>query len=235
MSWYHKGVDDESLEKAEKEGASSTQRRLWIPKGAQKRVVFLDDEPFCFWEHNPKINGQFKDNWYTCRKGLDDNGCPLCASKVSRYYVGFVTVLDVDGFTSKKDGKVYKNFRQLLPMKTDTLKRFKIYKQRKTTLVGARYALARVGEKAPTCGDDWDFEDYVDLDDKQFWYESKLEGKKKRPEPFDYLELFKPLSPKEMMSLGVGSSGAGGSGYSGGDQGDSYEGDAGGEDEDALY
>lgn len=228
MSWYQKGVDEESLKQAEKE-SSSGQRRLWMPVDSSKRIVFLDDEPFCFYEHNPKINGEYKNNWFTCRKGLDKDGCPMCASKIRRYYIGLLTVLDLDGFVSKKDGKTYKNFRQLLPMKIDTLKRFKTIKQRKTSLVGAVYAFARSGERSPTCGDVWDFEEYIDLDKSEYWYESKLEGKLKKPEPYNYLDMFAPLTAKEMMSIGVG-------GGSSSDD-DSYSGKAesGGEDSDALY
>jgi hypothetical protein len=89
-------------------------------------------------------------------------------------------------------------------MKVESLKRFRIIKHKKTHLVGAMFEITRTDEKSPQCGDMFDFEEYVDLDDKKFWYDSKLEGKKKQPEPFDYIKIFKPLSSNEMRAIGAG-------------------------------
>lgn len=220
-SWYQEDVTDESLEEARK-ASTSPQKRLWLKPDTSRKVVFLDDRPFCFWEHNPKINGEFKNNWFSCRKGLP-GGCPMCNSRVQRYYIGFVTILDVEGFVSKKDGKHIKNFRQLLPMRMKTLKQFKAIRQRKTTLVGAKFDLVRTSREAASCGDVFDFIEYVDLEDQQFWHDSKLEGKKVPPEPFDYKKIFEPMSVKDMMGIGMAIGG----------EADSHE--AEGEDEDALY
>lgn len=239
-SWYTKGCSEEDLKKAEKEQSSGGAQRLWMPPGETKRVVMLDDEPFCVWEHNPKINGQYKDNWFTCRKGMD-GGCPMCESRMGRYYVGFITVLDVKGWVStkgKNKGEVIgKNRRMLLPLKTKSLKRFNILKKNKVSLVGAMFDLTRSGEDAPACGDMFDFVEMVDLDKAQeYWYKSKLENDKlKQPEPFNYLELMKPLSRPELARIGSGASSSGGSGS--GSKGDEeFTGEeSGGGDSDTLY
>ena len=203
--WYNRGIDDEALKKAESERGGGT-RRFWMPPNSTRKIIMLDDEPFCIHEHNPKINGQFKDNWYTCRKGADVNdlACPMCSSKVRRYYIGFVTVLDATGWTTKKDNKLVIYQRQLFPMKVESLKRFKIIKHKKTHLVGAIFDVTRTDDRSPQCGDMFDFEGYADLKDEKYFFDSRLEGKKKAPEPFNYLDILKPLSSKEMMAIGIG-------------------------------
>jgi hypothetical protein len=189
----------------------------------------------CIHEHNPKINGQFKDNWFTCRKGADINdlACPMCSSKVRRYYIGFITVLDATGWQTKKDNKLVIYQRQLFPMKVESLKRFKILKHKKTHLVGAMFDVTRTDDRSPQCGDMFDFEEYVDLNDEKYWFDSRLEGKKKQPEPFNYLEVMKPLSSKEMMSIGIGGDDLYGKGDSSSD--DDSDGSSKGGDDDTVY
>ena len=200
-SWFTVGVTAESLKKAKSESSNTGKSRLWMPKGQSKRVVILDDEPFCFWEHNPKINGKYKGNWFICRHGMP-GGCPLCNGSSKRYYIGFVTVIDVDGFTGK-NGESVKNFRLLLPMKLDSLTLFAAKKERKTSLVNAMFELTRTdSDKSPGCGNDWDFLEYVDPENKDFWYESRVAGGLVKPEPFEYRKIFVPLSVEEMMNIG---------------------------------
>ncbi len=164
----------------------------------------------------------------------------MCESKFGRYYVGFLTVLDVDGWVStkgKNKGEVIgKNQRLLLPLKTKSLKRYNIIKKKKTSLVGAMFDLTRTDENAPTCGDMFDFIETVDLDDEKYWYESKLEKKMKAPEVFDYLKLFKPMSRGEMAAIGRGASAPSKKKESSDGEND-YEGDgdSGGGDKDTLY
>lgn len=228
MGWYQKGVDDESLNKAKKESKRQPSR-LWIPPTESKKIVMLDDEPFCIWEHQLKISGSWK-NWFTCRKGADpkDPVCPLCVSKSNRYYVGFVTVLDVGGWENDRGEKIV-NTRQLYPMRMKALEKFKIIKQRRTSLVGAMFEITRSNKDAETTGDMFEFIKEVDpFKDEEFWHMSRLEGKKKPPEVFDYMELLKPMSTAEMKAIGFG--GGGGGSYD--EEGDE---DEGGGDEDTLY
>jgi hypothetical protein len=51
-------------------------RRFWMPPGSEKVLIFLDDEPFVFWEHNLKLNGSWR-NWFTCLAPMGME-CPLC-------------------------------------------------------------------------------------------------------------------------------------------------------------
>jgi hypothetical protein len=189
MGWYSKGLDDERMEAARNESRKGSASRYFLKAGETKRIIMLDDDVFCIWEHNPKVNGEFW-HYFTCRKGADpdDPGCPMCLSKVKRYYVGFITILDV--------------------------------------------TITRTSTDAPKVGDDWEFIQEVDpFKDEQFFYHSRLEGKKKPPEPFDYLDLFKPISSAEMMTIGIGGSKK----TSNTSDGDGQVSGEGGSDEDALY
>jgi hypothetical protein len=201
--WYQTGFSKKNLEKAEKE-SSRAPSRLWIPKDNSKEIIILDDDPFCVWEHSLKINGKWKGNEFTCRKGLpDDPRCPLCSSKANRYYIGFLTVLDHTGFKDD-DGNWHKNLRRLFPMKLETLKIYAKFKERKVSLVGWKVECTRTsGRNIAAIGNSFEFIEKVDpFTDEQFFYESRLEGgKKKPPEIFNYKELFKPMSVKEMLAL----------------------------------
>jgi hypothetical protein len=228
--WYTRGASQEDIDKARKESSSGSARRFWLKAKEAKRVIFLDDEPFCVWEHNPVINGEFW-HWFTCRKGIDpsDPMCPLCVSKVKRQYTGYLTVLDATGWQDRKGNLVLYN-RKLFPMTLKTLELFNAIKKKKTTLVGAQFELMRTSKDAVKVGDHWDFEEFVKpFDDEKYFFESKLEGKKKPPEPFDYVKLMEPLSSAEMQGLGVGGSSDYGSG------GDDNSGTEGGGDDDELY
>jgi hypothetical protein len=245
-SWYQKNVDNDDLKKKEAEQQSgSGVRRLWIKPETSMRVIFLDDEQFSIWEHNPMVNNSYKDSHYTCTKGME-GGCALCDSKFYRYYIGFLSVLDAEGWVSTK-GKnkgetVGKYARQLLPMKTKSLRQLNVIKQNMKadgkSLVGAMFTLTRTGSDSPTCGDVWTYVKHVDLDSEEFMFKSKLDNKMKSPEPFDYLKVFKPLSRREMTDVGRGAS-QGKSKDSGGSNDDDYSGEgkdySGGGDDDALY
>lgn len=230
-SWFNTGFEGEHIDDAEKQSKSASSKRFFMMPDETKRILLLDDEPTCIWEHSLKIGGKWRGHEYTCRKGMpDDPRCPLCTSGANRYYLGFLTILDLDGFTGE-DGKKYTNLRRLFPMKMETLKRFRKFKERRKSLVGWIIEASRSGKKTANVGDIFDFVEKVDpFEDERFWFASKTDGgKKKPPEIFDYRELFAPVSVKEMMSLGSMSGDD-----SGGYTGKSTSGAAGG-DEDAPY
>lgn len=199
-SWYEQGVSDEALRQVAEEAQSlRKQRRFWLKPDSSKTVIMLDDEPFRIWEHNLEINGSFVGNNYTCRSRMGE--CPLCLTKYNRYHIGFVTVLDVDGFVGS-NGEQIKNFRLLLPMKTETLKLFNAKKNNKTSLVGAKFVITRTSSQAAGCGNDFDFQEYVDLDkEQQYWAKSRKTGELIRPEPYEYMKIFKPMSVDMMRGL----------------------------------
>lgn len=221
-----------NIERAKKE-AQKRQNRFYLKPDQSKTIVFLDDEPFCFNEHNPLLNGTYKDNWFICRSGMpDDPRCPLCQCRVKRYYVGFLSILDLDGYVNREGDEV-KNIRCLFPMKLHTLEIMGKQKKKRGTLVGAKYEVSRSTNKnAAAVGDMFEFVGFVDLKSKEFQYVSKLDGKPHQPEPFDYKSIFKPLSYREMLGLGFGTT------TDGDDDSDNdlvTSGNSADDDEDTLY
>jgi len=227
--WYTEGPTKEDLEQAKRESAGGSARRFFLRAEETKHIIMLDDVPFSIWEHNPTINGEFW-HYFTCIKGInpEDPVCPMCMSRIKRMYTGYITILDATGWKDKKGNLVRYN-RQLFPMTLKTLKRFNVAKDKKTSLVGAQFEITRTSSDAVKVGDMWDFEDYVDpFKDEEYWFTSKLQKKKMPPEPFNYKEIFAPMSSAELKSI---ASGAGGGRYDGGGGGES----SGGGDNDELY
>jgi len=218
--WWDVGFEGEHIERAKRE-ATKKQRRFYMKNDTSRDLIFLDDEPFCITEHNPRINGTWKDNWFTCRRGMeDDPRCPLCMSNVKRYFVGFLTVLDTTGFVGD-DGKEIKNLPYLYPLKMESLKLVKQLKREYETLVNAKFTVSRTSGKAPNIGNMFAFKGYVDINSDEFKYTSRLDGKRYSPEPFEYKKILEPIGFDEMRALGVGmdDSNSGSSSSSGKDEG----------------
>lgn len=256
-SWYEEGfggIDKEQQRLDELSGPG----RLWIPAGAFKDTVWVDDDPFGIYEHNPKMNGNYR-NWLTCQQGACDE--VVCCTQLgpnSRYYCGYVTGVDCSEWVDKKGNKHQYEMR-LIQFKLRSMKKFKRKKETKGSLVGTMWRLTREDDHAPTCGDDWEFQRDIDMD-KMFdfvcyrgtrladmWEEAEKDaeamaklkrifqiepdesGKLPRIVPaFNYFQLLKPKSPKDMrMFLGgvqaddqdtpSGGSGGGGGGAAGQD------------------
>lgn len=236
MSWYQENPTKEEFLNKQKETYNRRIMRFFLKAGDTKKVIFMDDEPFAITEHNPTINGEFW-HYFTCRKGVDakDPVCPLCmiGDKAQRMYTAFLTVLDASGWKNK-DGDVVKYSRMLFPMTMKSFEKFNFYKNKYKDkgMVGACFELGRTGKSDPKLGDNWDYEGHVDpYKDEKYWYESKMgKGGKKAPEPFNYMDLLKPVSKAEMKMLvaQIGQKGLN-LGDDGGEGGDFQS------DEDALY
>jgi len=136
---------------------------MWMPVGTTKDLIFLDDSPLCFHEHNPKINGDWK-NWLTCLQAVSDDGAACCEilGAKSRYYVGYFTVVDCSKWTDKK-GNTYQYEIKLLPAKLKSLKKFEMKKKDRGSLVGCLYKSSRSDDKAASIGDEFEFQKEADL------------------------------------------------------------------------
>ena len=229
-NWFQRDPSDEDIKRVQRKMSGGNQQRFWLKAEESRKVIFLDDEPFCFYEHNPVINGEFW-HYFTCRKGVDpsDPICPLCQSGNKSSYMGYVTVLDATGWEYTKGdrkGERVLYSRRLFPMTLKSIKKFKSKKQRRTSLVGALFTLTRTSKDEVRVGDDWELEKVVDpFADEKYWFDSKAQGKKLPPEPFKYEEIFAPLSKVDMLNLNL---------TSGNDDGYKSGSDGGG-DEDELY
>jgi hypothetical protein len=220
MAWFTKGFGGMKKEAQRQASMKNRVSRHWMPAGSddnpsEREMIFLDDDFFCFYEHNPKLtrNGKtgWKGNWFTCVEGIfkDDPGCEMCRNDVGQYYVGMVTVIDCSEY--EYNGKIYKNTRRLFAAKYKTLKRLKEKRRRMEGLAGKRFLVSRSDGDAASVGDDFEFlrEEEMVLDEKsqlmvladhEFWWKDK-EQKEHPPMPFDYEKVCAPISNEDLGEI----------------------------------
>ena len=184
----------------------------------------------CIYEHNPKINGDFK-NWFTCLKGLypDDAVCCQELGERSRYWVGFYTIVDCTKFEWK--GNTYQYEVKLLPAKLKGLKMLQLRKEDAGAMAGRMYRVTRLTDKSSNSGDDFSYIKEVDM--AKLFAVANYKGKKlgelfakandadnlarlkkvfqvttneagivePKLVPFNYETLLYPKSPKDIQSL----------------------------------
>jgi len=210
--------------------SSSQPRRLWIKAGEYREIVMVDDDPLCVHEHNPKMNNRW-DNWFTCLQGIADSApcCEILGAN-TRYYVGYVTVVDCSLYVDKKGNK-HQYELKLLPAKLKTLKKFKRKREDRGSLVGAVFKATREDAKSPSVGDEFEYMRQADMD-KLFElttfhgrkltelysaamenpaslstlkniFQVSMDGGKPIPKlnPFNYFEILKPKSPDEIRAM----------------------------------
>lgn len=178
-SWYNQGYDGMKKEE-DRISTMGGPNRIWIKPGTSCDFVFVDDEPVCIYEHNPKIDGSFR-NWITCVKGIYDEA--ICCDEMgekTRYYVGYYTVVDCSKWTDKK-GNTYQYEVKFLPAKLKTLKKFKRKKEDRIAagaggLAGCLYKATREDEKSPNVGDEFEFTRTVDME--KLFQVANYKGKK---------------------------------------------------------
>lgn len=138
------------------ERKSNSVFRFWMPKATTTRIVFLDDNPPVYDEHNLQINGSWK-NWFTCKKQFGEQ-CSICDGGTYAYTAGAYTILDGTEWTDKK-GTVHKDEKKLYIAKMDTLKKLKQMSAKRGGLRGCVFEVTRTdGDKSPGTGDMFDFE-----------------------------------------------------------------------------
>lgn len=228
-SWYDTGYDGIEREK-ERIARSSGPNRFWMKAGTTREIVFVDDEPLCLYEHNPKINGKWT-NWFTCLKDTSDI-IPCCdkLGEKTRYYVGYYTIVDL---TEHKDakGNSYQYEVKLFPAKLKTLGVLRRKKQQKGSLIGAKFNVARDSTEDPNCGGEFEYDRDADLE--KLFKVANYKGKKlvelykeasEKPEvlarmkdtfqtsmegealaqrifPFNYYNLLEPKDPKDLRQI----------------------------------
>jgi hypothetical protein len=230
MSWYESGFDGMAKEQARQETKYGPQR-LYVKAGTSRDLVFVDDTPACIYEHNPKINGNWR-NWMTCLQGVEDD--VVCCQKLgldSRYYCGYLTIVDCTSWTDDK-GKTHQYGIKLAQGKMKTLKRWKRKKDDKGALAGQLYRSTREDKMSPSVGDEWEFQREADMaklfeitnykgktlpelwgaaeaDEaamerlmRTFSIEPGEDGKLPRAiPPFNYYELLKPKAPGDLRMM----------------------------------
>lgn len=143
--------------KAEQRQSKAGFRRFWIPNDAETEITFLDgalvdgilDIPYLY-EHSLYLNGSW-DNHFICTQ--DSEPCPICEGGANASYVGVLTVIDHSEYTSKKDGKLYKDQRRPYYVKKESIKQLQqLAAKCGGTLAGQRFSVSRSGNMSPSVG-----------------------------------------------------------------------------------
>lgn len=161
-SWYDTGYGGIDKEK-ERIARLSGPNRFWMKEGTKREIVFIDDEPLCLYEHNPKMNGKWT-NWITCLKDTTD--IVTCCEKLgerSRYYVGYYTIVDL---TEHKDakGNNYQYEVKLIGAKLKSLQLLRRKKQDRGSLIGCIFNVHRDSQDDPNCGSEFEFQREANLE-----------------------------------------------------------------------
>ena len=203
VPWYATGdaADKKSSDELERQQAAreaATKGRLyrfWMKVGQETHITFVDaavasdpqgmELPFVFYEHQLKINNDWK-NWFTCL----GEGCPLCESGDRPALVAAYTIIDHTVWTGKK-GDVHKDERKLLMAKPAVNKMLrKAASKRGGSLRGWKCEVVRTTAESPNTGDDFDFEEQTELPEDML--------------PPNYIEMFTPKEPAELEKVLTG-------------------------------
>lgn len=203
--WFATGEEEADRREAEadrrKEESDKTRfYRFWMPGGATQHITFVDDDlkphpmgfkyPFMFVEHQLQLNGNWK-NWFTCIAGTkgpdgEKQKCPLCQGGNQPAECAAYTIIDHNSWKDK-NGKEHKDELKLYVVKSKGLKVVRRASAKKKGLRGWKVEVTRTDGDAINTGDQFDFEDRVDLP-------ADLVAP-------DYRQLFKPKKREELLAV----------------------------------
>jgi len=197
--WYQTGGEGEARAGQLREEMQKDRgpRRFWLNVGKSAKVTFLDGAGFFVFEHNLKLDGRWG-NFFTCRKDFSE--CPVCDAGHKPSYVAVFTVIDHSQYEGK-DGKVYKNQKKLLVLKSGVLP--KVSRKRDQAGGDLTYSLmmfSRDGQKEANTGEDVEFlkklakNDVLKLKPAGMSDEEWLK-------PYDYMQLFAPKTVEELRAV----------------------------------
>ena len=161
-SWFESGYEGADREQ-EKRDLGGGPKRWWMAAATTKEVVFVDDTPVCFDEHQWKTAESKFPNWATCIAKISQEPCAGCTTTgVGKAdYTGHLTMIDITGYISGKGTAKEKHVRFELVEFTPKLKvmnKLKFKKANAGSLIGQLYKLSRADSDAPNSGDDLDFQ-----------------------------------------------------------------------------
>lgn len=178
-----------------------------------REIVLLDDAPdFFMYEHTLQdpVTG-WHNNFVTCCQVFTD--CAICQSTMDGHNASYnmvFTCLDLQSYTTKK-GETVPYSRKLYMVKQGQHKKFMRLYEKKGTLRGARFVLARDGDKSPAIGSDIEFDGFMEEAELQEYVReyTDREGKKHVEdcsEPFVYEDVFDAPDPQAIRDMVPGSS-----------------------------
>ena len=151
--------------------------RFWLKPGEKANIVFLSDgnDVPCIWEHQVMLYKKGKkdyNNYFTCLQSTFGS-CPLCDYSTEfetcwRQKVQLFTILNLNGYFSKKLNKQMPYSRQILTAKKATseilMRKYAARLDQNQRLRGAQFAAFRGSDsKSPNVGTEFEFIKMVDL------------------------------------------------------------------------
>lgn len=186
MTWFSEALTDLYDPSVEEASKRRSPRRTYLKVGYEQEYIFVDDRGFSYWEHHI-IDSIGKPHWYTCSK-LVTGKCPLCEINAPLKQVTQFTVLEVGGWVHES-GTRFKNSLLLFVASRDVAAALaKIKYKNQGTLVGLRVKALKRNLGVSTSRD-FEIIERVDLSDFN------------DPKPFDYEELFRPLTTEELTQI----------------------------------
>jgi len=168
MGWFSTGFD--SIDNAyDFDSGSRGPRRFWMPPESEKRIIFLDNDPATYWEHNFKFNGSWQ-NWEPCKiRNKRENVCEVCKRYPDKKpsFVGMFTVINMTAWTSKHGGEFCFG-RELFVAKLGgkdkpgVLKKLARLKKQHGELTGCIFDTYRSGGLTEVIGDEFTFVEKID-------------------------------------------------------------------------
>lgn len=229
-SWFETGqsaVDRALL----KNKTFTVGQRFFIKPGAEAMIAFLDgdntqEEPIGnFKEHQYEtLDGKWP-NYCTCVGG--GRGCEFCLKGIKAYEAWPFSIIQIKPVWKDKEGKEHGNQKKLLIAKKEVMQRMLRHIQTRKGLVGTIWTCFRTNSnKSYTVGDDWQFERKIEGGRAEL--AKHLGVDMERVTPFNYRELLKPKTTKELLDEGADFAGTKKRQDSWGSKGDGGGGDGGG-------
>lgn len=218
--------------------AQSGPRNFYMPAQVTKRVLFITEAPFTFWQHSLyEITRSGKDKEVCLKKNRIAQECPICDKEMWASLIGYFTVIDMgdvkrdadgkislEGWTSDK-GTVYQFGKKLFGAKRGgrdkpgILRKIARLAEKHGGIRGCVFDIYRSGNKVESCGDEWEFVEKISPEDFQAYLKGAGASDEHVAdlEAINYGEAFEPKTVEQLKALvsggGAGASFGGNSGF----------------------
>ena len=161
MGWYNSGFDSTN-NAYDYDDKDKGPRRFWMPPEAEKRIIFLDENPQTYWEHVFKHRGSWK-NYEPCKiRNRMDNDCAVCERYPESFpaFIGMFSIINLSIWENNK-GMQFCYGRELFVAKLGgkekpgVLKKMERLKKQNNGLTGCIFDVYRSGKKTESVGDEF--------------------------------------------------------------------------------
>src|SRR5262245_58060147 len=200
-SWYRQGFTQPEMRG--RRGSGNT-NRLWVKPGTKTTGMFLDSQPWCIYEHNPYLDGSWR-NQTTCPGADNPDGCPLCEIGDEPDYVGFLSWADFSTWTDQK-GNEHTFTKKLFPMKQKVWKILAAAAEKRGDLTGWIVECFRTAKEEPATGLSYDFEEKIEKSQWKARFGSRIitygdQTVDTYLQPIDYETVLAPKPTGELRRL----------------------------------